>query len=139
MSRISSEVPGLDGQADAGVGGREAGQQGRQGVGADRRRRPQDQPAGHAPAQLGEALAPVGQGRHGVLGIGEEGVPSLGEPHPAPGPDEQLLARGRPPGSGGGRQGRLGHEQGLGGPAEVLAAGDLQERLDLGQHLYPSP
>src|SRR3712207_7827555 len=36
----------------------------------------------------------VGQGRHGVLGIGQERAAGLGQAHPAAGPDEQLLAQG---------------------------------------------
>jgi hypothetical protein len=74
-----------------------------------------------------------------VLGVGEEGVPGLGQPHPAAGADEQLLAQGGLQALEAGGQGRLGHEQGLGGPAEVLAAGDLEEGLDLGQHRFLPP
>jgi hypothetical protein len=130
---------GLDGQADVGVGGAEPGQQRRQGVGADGRGRPQDQPAGHTPAQLDQALAAVGQGGQGVLGIGQKRLPGLGQPHPAAGADEQLLAQGRLQALEAGGEGRLGDEQGLGGPAEVLAPRDLQERLDLRKHPPPSP
>jgi hypothetical protein len=79
-------------------------------------------------------LAAVGQGPQGVLGIGQEGAPGLGQPHPAPGADEQLLAQRALQALEAGGQGRLGHEQGLGGAAEVLAVGYLDERLDLGEH-----
>jgi hypothetical protein len=125
---------GLHGQADVRVAGREAGQQGRQGVGADGRRRAEDQSAGHPPAELAEALAAVGQGPQGMLGIGQERLPGLGQPHPAPGADEQLLAKGGLEALEAGGEGRLGDEQGLGGPAQVLAAGDLQKCLDLRKH-----
>jgi hypothetical protein len=69
-----------------------------------------------------------------VLGIGQERLPGLGQPHPAAGADEQLLAKGGLQTLEAGGQGRLGHEQHLGRPAEVLAPGHLEERLDLGQH-----
>ena len=135
ISRISSEVPVLTARRTW-VGGGEAGQQVGQGVGADRGRRPRtSRPA--TPRRIVQALAPVGQRGHGMLGEGEERLPGLGEPHPAPGADEQLLAQGGLQALQAGGQGGLGDEQRLGGPAEVLAPGNLEKGLDLGQHLTP--
>jgi hypothetical protein len=129
---------GLDGQAHARMPGAEAGQRVGQDVGADGRRRAEDQPAGDAAAQLVQALAAVAEGTDDVLGVGQERLPGVGEPHAAPGADEQLLAEVGLQRLKSGGQGGLGHEQGLCGPAQVLAPGHLQEGLDLREHVPPS-
>src|SRR5205809_2801307 len=78
-----------------------------------------------------QRVAAGDQGAQRALGEGDPGATGVGQAHAVWGAQEKrgaelafesLQARG---------QGRLGDEEGLGGPADAAPAGDLEEALDL--------
>ena len=131
-------MPGADGDVDARVQVGEALQDGRQDVGAHRRRGAQRQAAGARGAQVGQRLAAVVDGLdRRVRRTGRNTRPGVGQPHAAAGSNEEDLAQLLLERLDAGGQGGLGHIQRLGRAADVAGAGDLDKGLNLTkQHSY---
>ena len=118
---------------DPGMRGHEFLEQLGQDVGAHGRGGGNHQVAGGSAHHLLQGVATVDQRAERAFGKRDPGPTGVGEPHAmrsaqeerrAELPFQALQARG---------QGRLGDEEGFGGPADAAPPGDLEEALDLHQ------
>ena len=116
---------------DAREAGAEGLEQARQDVGADRRRRGEDQRAGLQVAQRVDGVAAGVQGLQHALGVGQEAGADLGEADAAAGALEQALAQVAFQRLDAGRHRRLSQEQRLRGAAKAALVRDLHEGFKL--------